>query len=227
MLELMSEAMGRFHEEFVVQTANTKALIEETYRLRYQVYCVERSFLDGSDERETDEFDPYSYSTVLINKASGAVVGSARLILGSDRCPTDSFPMQQLCQGQLPPGVNINTAAEVSRFAISKERRSRASTALMRLALVQGLVDLSAELGLESWCAVMEPCLLRLLEMSAIRFKPFGQPVEYHGLRQPCYNRLDELLEGVAVERLELWAFLTRNGALWRRPVAPEVAVAA
>lgn len=227
MSESILDAVHRFNSDFEVKTADTPDLIEETYRLRYQVYCVERNFLSGNAGTEVDEFDSCSRHTVLINKASGAVVGSARLILGSSRHPHDSFPMQHFFDGQMPPGINLDTTAEVSRFAISKERRSQTANALMRLSLVQGLVDLSAGLGLVHWCAVMEPCLLRLLEMSAIRFKAFGPLVEYHGLRQSCFNRIDELLEGVAMERLDLWAFLTRNGGLWSRRHAPALAAAA
>lgn len=227
MSDSILEAIHRFNNEFEVKTANTPDIVEETYRLRYQVYCIERHFLDGNAGIESDEFDSCSRHTVLINKTSGAIVGSARLILGSSRRPHDSFPMQHLCSGRLPPGVNLDTAAEVSRFAISKERRSQTANALMRLALVQGLLDLSAQLGLVHWCAVMEPCLLRLLEMSAIRFKAFGPLVEYHGLRQPCFNRIDDLLEGVATKRMELWNFLTGNGGLWSARHAPALAVAA
>jgi N-acyl amino acid synthase of PEP-CTERM/exosortase system len=87
----------------------------------------------------------------------------------------------------------------------------------MRLALVRGLVALSAQLGVTHWCAVMEPSLLRLLRATSIFFENFGPPVEYHGLRQPCYNGVGDILDRVAEDRPLLWQFLTANGALWDR----------
>ena len=43
---------------------NDPELMERSYRLRYQVYCVERGFLDAGDypeQLERDEFDRYSF----------------------------------------------------------------------------------------------------------------------------------------------------------------------
>ena len=215
-----------FDDEFEVTVANTPELVNEAYKLRYQVYCQERSFLEGKDGTETDEFDKYSYHVLLVNRASREVVGCARLIVGSVSRPNSSFPIQRLYKGALPPGLPGGVCAEVSRFAISKARRSASSTALMRLALVRGLVRLSGQLGITYWCAVMEPSLLRLLHATSIVFHPLGPLVEYHGLRQPCWNHVGDLLDRVASDRPALWEFLTLGGTLWN-PAIREMSLAA
>ena len=74
------------------------------------------------------------------------------------------------------------------------------------------------------WCAVMEPTLLRLLRMTSIYFHPLGPVVDYHGKRQPCFNRLDHLLDAVYLERWALWIYLTKGSKVWRERMDRRVA---
>ncbi len=133
--------------------------------------------------------------------------------------------MLHVCDPSILSPLPVKSTVEVSRFAISKTRRNFATSALSRLGLVQGLVRLSGELGLTHWCAVMEPSLLRLLRATSINFLSAGPLVEYHGVRQPCYNKIADLLAGVAHGRRDIWAYLTQEGKLWRGgPGMPAIA---
>ena len=85
----------------------------------------------------------------------------------------------------------------------------------MTLGLIEGLVRMSIELGIDYWCAVMEPILLRLLSRLGIHFENIGPRVDYHGMRQPCYQRLDRFLERVRAERPDVWEVLTDQGRHW------------
>ena len=56
----MSELYNTFHNHFDVVPADTIGLMEKSFQIRYQVYCVERSFEDVAafpDKMETDEYD--------------------------------------------------------------------------------------------------------------------------------------------------------------------------
>jgi hypothetical protein len=121
--------------------------------------------------------------------------------------------MQLVCPSDLLKDLPIGSTAEISRFAISKERRSGLSDGLMRLGLVQGLVRLSREIGTTHWCAIMEPTLLRLLRRDSIQFHSLGPLVDYHGLRQPCFRGLTELLDSIGSEQPRIWEFLTQADA--------------
>ena len=88
--------------------------------------------------------------------------------------------------------------------------------ALLRLCLIRGIVQLSGELGLTHWCALMEPKLLRLLQMSAIYFHQISGMVEHHGLRQPSCIGLFEMLDRVRQEKPIVWDFITGSGELWQ-----------
>src|SRR5205814_4680838 len=127
--------------------------------------------------------------------------------------------------------------AEVSRFAISKILRRRASdrnkdemTSVgsfsigndrkriipnASLGLMQAIVAMAAKGGVTHLCCVMEPTLLRVLSKLGIHFDPLGPPVEYHGRRQPCYSFLDAQLARIWLERPDVWELVTRDGSLW------------
>lgn len=209
----VAEAICAVREEFDVVVAHSPSLIRQSFRLRHQVYCVERGFLEASGDQECDDFDPHSRHVVLVSRDTRQVVGTVRMVLPSRPDPEDCFPLQRVCQSQLLDDIPLESTVEVSRFAISKELRSGMPTGLMRLGLVQGLVRLSCELDITHWCAIMERSLLRLLRTSAIYFNPLGPLVDYHGPRQPCFSELGTLLDRVGRERPEIWEYLTLNGA--------------
>ena len=213
----LAEAISAFHEEFTIDLADSFETATDAYRLRHQVYCLERGYEPDKGGVEIDEFDAHARHVVLRRRSSGQVVGTVRLVLALPEALENSLPMQQVCESSLVSDIPFATAAEVSRFAISKQRRgpSRAADALMRLALVRGLFQLSEEVGVTHWCAVMERTLLRLLQSSAIHFKPLGPLVEYHGLRQPAVGDVDAILARMKREQPAIWHFVTAGGTLW------------
>jgi N-acyl-L-homoserine lactone synthetase len=215
-MNAISRIIRDIEDEFCVETVIDPSLLERIYELRYQVYCTERGFLPGFGGQEFDEFDSRSRHVALLVRRTGELVGTARMVLSSPLRPHESFPLQKLCCSSLMTRFPLENTVEISRFAISKQRRGATSAALMRMGLVQGLVRLSAEFGVTHWCAVMEPTLLRLMRSTSIYFQSLGPLVDYHGQRQPCYNRLDLLLEAVKEERPEIWRYLTERGVKWQ-----------
>jgi N-acyl-L-homoserine lactone synthetase/HPt (histidine-containing phosphotransfer) domain-containing protein len=216
----LTDAISAVRRDFAAEVANTPELILEAQRLRYQVYCVERGFEKSDNGIEQDEFDIHSRHIVLRRRSDGEITGTTRVVLYDPNASGDSYPMQHVCAASLLHGLPMETTAELSRFAISKQLRG-SSPALIRLALIEGLFRISHELGLTDWCAVMENSLLRLLKSSAIHFRPLGPLVEYHGLRQPCCANIKEIAARMQVERPEIWAFVTHNGQYYGS--APEV----
>jgi hypothetical protein len=116
--------------------------------------------------------------------------------------------------------LELRTSAEISRFGISKARRDLVgvNAGLLRPVLMHAVVLLSAELGITHLVAMMEPSLLRLLKGSGIHFNSIGNPIEYLGLRQCCYAKIDALLARVYKGHPEIWGVLTGGGTLWPAP---------
>ena len=219
----ISSRVKELDDEFDVINVEDEGLLTRIFELRYQIYCTERGFLPGHRGLECDEFDHKSRHIALINRQSGEMLGTARLVLPLCHAATPRFPMQLACDPRVLVDLPMATSTEVSRFAISKHRRPT-TAGLMRMALIKGLIRLSGELGITHWCAVMEPTLLRLLRMTSIYFHPLGPLVDYHGLRQPCFNRLDLLLEALYAERPALWDYLTEGSEIWRQKIDRRVA---
>jgi N-acyl-L-homoserine lactone synthetase len=210
----LTDAIAAAQAELVVHLADTPALVEQAYRLRHQVYCLERGYEPGVNDLETDAYDKHARHVVLSLRGCGTVIGTVRMILPQARQPTRSFPMQAVCDRATLSAVPLRSAVEVSRFAVSKERRniSPAAASLSRLALVRGLVQLSQQAGVTHWCAVMERTLLRLLRSSGIHFEAVGPLVEYHGLRQPAFCELAGMLDRMRAEQPAIWNFVTNEG---------------
>jgi hypothetical protein len=53
-----------------------------------------------------------------------------------------------------------------------------------------------------------------MLAAMGIHFTPVGPLVDHHGLRQPSYCNLSEMLERLKSERFDHWMVVTDGGAL-------------
>jgi N-acyl amino acid synthase of PEP-CTERM/exosortase system len=226
------DMLTRYNNSFRTQRASSSALIRKAQALRYQVYCLERKF-ENQDEHgdglECDDFDGAAVHNLIFHLPTCEAIGTARLI------PLSAVDALQPIRKLLREGglrgrdhFPLATTAEISRFAISNEfRRHRnadgsAGTALERecrtslpfLGLSQELLRQSVARGLTHWAAVMEPKLLRMLAAMGIHFTPVGPLVSHHGLRQPSYCSISQMLERMKQERPEHWMVVTDAGTL-------------
>lgn len=209
-------AIAAADRELSVELARHPSDILEAKRLRYRVYCEERGFEPGTNGLEQDEYDSHACHVLVRSRATRQVYGTVRLVLAEDRSGP-GFPMERVCDNCVLEPLQRFGTAEISRFALTRDRigLSPAAAALLRLYLIQGIVAFSGELGLTHWCAIMERTLLRLLRSSSIHFLPVGPAIEYHGIRQPAIFAIADGLERMRCENKEIWSFLTQDGTLW------------
>jgi N-acyl amino acid synthase of PEP-CTERM/exosortase system len=114
-------------------------LLEQSYQLRYQVYCVERQFLPASDypdKREVDAFDPHSIHVAAIDER-GAVAATARIVKPGGA----GLPLFRYCT--VFPSVTAFDVAgtmtvEVSRVAISRHYARRPGDVVLGGVVVSG-----------------------------------------------------------------------------------------
>jgi len=227
-----------YNRYFEIVPADTAERLDAAYRLRYQVYCVENPFENADehlDERERDQYDPHSVHSLLIHRSTGAVAGTVRLVLPQ---AGKRLPITHTCEHPVlenPQTLPPESTAEISRFAVSKQFRRRATDKLgvdyalverppdadgfdrrviphITLGLMKAIVRMSWERGITHWCAVMEPALLRLIGRLGLEFQPMGPLVNYHGMRQPCYGDANAVLTGMRRQRRDAWALITEDG---------------
>lgn len=217
------DLLENYNQHFAVVRANTAQLLDQVYRLRYQVYCVENSFEDSAehlDGRESDAHDETAEHILLLHRNSGAAVGTTRLIMPHLITTCRPLPIQHVLASadrQAFDRLPIRQTAEVSRFAVSKKFRGREGNdqRLMRyitFGLMRGIVQTCIEYGISYLAAIMEPSLIRVLLRFGLEFEPIGEQVEHHGVRQPCVARLADLLEGS--RPTPLWQFVCIREAL-------------
>lgn len=124
-----------FYTQFEVINAETPALLDQVYALRYQIYCVENPFENPADHprgRERDAFDDRAVHALVRHRASGLCAGTLRLVLPDPARPDAPFPIETHCDEVLQRslegwigGLPRQRVAEISRFAVSKEFRRR------------------------------------------------------------------------------------------------------
>ena len=168
-------------------------LLQQSFELRYQVYCLERGFLPA--ERyptaiETDAFDAHSLHIGTLDPL-GALVGTARLV----RPSAEGLPIFEHCQ--LSGGVELQrarvTGVEVSRLAVSRQyRRSRDGGGALVVALYRSLYEVSKTFGYTHWLVATEPSLQRLVAKFGFPFRQIGPEVDYLGPVAPYLMDLSE-----------------------------------
>ena len=244
----MNDIVAAFHEYFEVIRANTPELLREVFRLRYQVLCIEQRLpgFDASrypDEYERDNYDDHSSHVLLLHRPSGNFVGTARLILPDPDHPKKFFPLE--LHTRLDPLLfDLGTlprqhTAEVSRLLIMRRFRQRQedngkfeSNTVVEdsrikkprrfphpmLALVVGLISMSAEHKITHWVSIMDPALNRLLSHYGLQHDPIGPIAEHHGPRRPYHLDLTSMLDRMYINHKQIWELLTDYGKV--RPMS-------
>lgn len=235
----MTHLVEEFKKNFKVIQADTPELIEQSLALRYQVYCVEKAFEPSAnfeDGKETDAYDARSVHSLVYHRGLERHVGSVRLVLPDPEAPQAPFPIECLCPTLRAPRVKASVAgafrvAEISRFAISKQRRHGKPGRRNRVAPIAGpdnsllphatlalfaaIVRMSAHQGVTHWYALMEPTLARLLSRFGIYFETVGPMVRHRGRRQPVMGAIDTVLAKMYLERPDVWRLITDFGRHW------------
>jgi N-acyl-L-homoserine lactone synthetase len=211
------QEMGRTSRQYCVEVVSTPEQLREAYHLRYLVYCLERSFESPQDDMEIDMFDNHARHVLLRDTDDGLVVGTVRVVLSNVNNLHDSFPMQLLCETTFLVDIPLLTTGEISRLALSKQRRGpgRSNDTLLRLLLWRGILEISMTERLTHWLAVAEPSNIRLHARHSIHLDPVGPMILHRGRRQPMVGVIDNVLRKTRSESFPVWDFITDGGRLY------------
>lgn len=152
----MNDFTGFFKRHFQVLTEQDRETRREAFRLRYQVYCIEKEFEHHqafADGEERDRFDPQSLHGVVKHRHTDTAMGTVRLVRRHKDNVVTGFPLEHskptllsrhgITERVLPRA----TTAEISRFAISKDYRRGIKAApaqgndAMRAGAFRGRID--------------------------------------------------------------------------------------
>jgi len=194
-------------------------LLEQSYRLRYQVYCLERRFLPAEcypSGQEIDRFDRQSLHVGAMSP-SGELVGTARAVKPSEM----GLPVFEYCT-PFPHETEFDPAnprlVEVGRLAVDRRFLRRQRHALSGVAttspparprafrgreqrrvgtdvlvtLLAAMYRETRRIGASHWLAAMEESLSSQLIALGLPFRAFGPPSNYYGMIVPYQMALEE-----------------------------------
>jgi len=221
----LEKAKKRFWDRGVAfpgKLVEDMADLEKLYKLRYDVYCLQKGFLNPDnypDKCESDIFDQHSLHFGAFDELGNAL-GTLRLIRNSHQ----GFPMLDHCQIDVPEDI-LDRAGEISRLAVSKIIRKRVGDGEYGMAidgraidekpkirplnnrrqhrpdivvgLYKSLYQESRKSGITHWLAVMEPGLLKLLKRFYFNFEAIGPEVDYYGPVRPYMVSLESIEDQV------------------------------
>jgi N-acyl amino acid synthase of PEP-CTERM/exosortase system len=176
-------------------------LLQDSYRLRYQVYCVERGFLPAGEYPlafESDAFDSNSIHVGAVDDR-GHLAGTARLVLPIDgtlptvhHCTADTIDRQLWGPER--------RWAEVSRLSVSRSYGDGAKDGVHPVQRGPILIEVSRvlylasqEIGVTHWLVSIERSLQRLLTRIGFPLRQLGPEFDYLGPVAPYSLDLDEL----------------------------------
>jgi N-acyl amino acid synthase of PEP-CTERM/exosortase system len=160
---------SHFQDYFRVTLARAPDLLEQVYRIRFDVYC--REFQYEREEScpgglEQDEYDPCSLHCLIVHRRSNASAGCIRLILPPAAEPEFLLPMERFCGHSLTDPLRHPSrwpradVAEVSRLAVHTRFRRRPGESESPTGVVAYDADFSLDerrtfplLGLALFCA--------------------------------------------------------------------------
>jgi N-acyl-L-homoserine lactone synthetase len=157
--------------------------MDESHRLRYQVYCVERGFLDAADypdRRECDEFDRYSLH-LGVTDPDDSLLATARLV----KVNMVGLPLFRHCRlypRELDFFQDQTRVAEISRLCVSRSlRQRRIGSVSVAINLYRAIYQASKRNGFTHWLVATEPSLQRLLASLKVPFREVGPMTDYYG----------------------------------------------
>ena len=154
----------------LVESAEEKEFI---YKLRYDIYCKEKEWLDSSKYSRRLENDKYDKSSIHFGAfdVNNILVGSVRLILPQDSM---SIPIEEAFE--IVPNLN-QKRVEVSRLVIPKNRRGFD----ILMGLIRTIYEWAIENNVTHAYATIENNLLNYLVRKSYPFKQIKNGKDYFG----------------------------------------------
>lgn len=156
--------------------------VEESFRIRHQVYVGERGWhdLDRPDKREVDQFDNDDAVYLLaLDETNGRVLGGSRLISSlKPHLMSDVFPMLASMR-PLPISQDVY---EWTRFYVIPEMRERHALSQVACEIYCGVQEFCLKQGVSQLSIVTEPYWIPRFMRLGWNPMPLGLPILWQGM---------------------------------------------
>jgi N-acyl amino acid synthase of PEP-CTERM/exosortase system len=230
--------VSHYNEFFYVSRVNTPELLDQAFKLRYEVYIKDCGYEFhnpyAADEIEKDNYDEQSHHCLLFHKPSNKPIGYIRLIPYKNnsgyRLPIENF------------GINFNKSivgqlrkpqiGEISRMAIHPSFRRRLSDKLylfedyhnstdsrfrvnyLPACLVLACGALMDDNHIEYSVALMEHKLAVLIKKYGILSKKIGDSIKLNGKRTPYIMSAEKFHANLTSDLKELFEIIHNELAI-------------
>lgn len=226
----------------------------ELFKLRYDVYCIERAFLNADDAFDGMEFDDYDDRSThfAAYTMDETLIGTVRLVTPR---PLQPFPFQLHCATfshfRMPAH---HQCGEISRLAVKRTHRRRradsvrgipgfaplrqqplmltpeverrnTNSPMLLLGMYREMYRHSRAKGIRYWFAAMERSLAYSLEKMGFLFRAIGPVSDYYGEVTPYLLDLGELMPELAARNPPLGAWLEEKPLVFAEPRSSHVKV--
>lgn len=154
----------------------TDEQLRQAMQLRYEVFCLEKGWIDAATcdgEIETDEYDADAVHFLAFHD-DGRLLGTCRLLQGS----CQELPAARYLDLEAL-GLDSALVVEVSRMAT--KRSSRTAGLLVMLGLTQVMLEWGVPRGIKAWVSVADAPLFTVMKRVGMPIIAEGSPVEYLG----------------------------------------------
>lgn len=223
-----------FDDQYEVLLADTDEARQINYRLRYQVYCLDRRFEPPErfpDGMESDGHDDQAAHFIVRERRTGEWRGATRVILSAP----EELPMNQACQflnnvrqmgaerimemSRLlitrPPTPPVPTLYDIKARVTDAEQQRGAGGS--DSAILLGLIRAAQRYGLENQFSHMvfltTPALARILRRLQLDLRQVGAPCEHRGLRAPFLLSLTDGFDQLASQSEPMRSFFESDFA--------------
>jgi N-acyl amino acid synthase of PEP-CTERM/exosortase system len=189
----VAPGQNMFDEQFETVIADTESSKAIHYKLRYQIYCLERRFESPgafSDQQETDIYDKNSVHFIVRHRDSGQWVGAMRLVLAiPTKLPLTRVSIIDTDSIQDHKGAVV---AEASRLCVlpsrqwgTTERLDIVHPSIVTLALIRAAREYNLTHNIQFSYFLITSQLARILGRVGIEITAVGPITHYRGVRRP------------------------------------------
>jgi len=154
-------------------------ILEDYFRLRYQIYVVERRWmdLDRPDKREIDQFDRDDAVYLLGLEGRNIVAGMRLVPTIGPTLLSELFP-----QLALNGPVRRHDVFELSRIFVVRSRRGEHAGPRAEAVIQAAAMEYGLSIGLSAFTIVLESWWLPRLLDQGWQARPLGLPVEINSM---------------------------------------------
>lgn len=226
--DYLENHFDRRNDPYLTLIPTTNELLDIYYRLRHEVYCEERKFIEKQENfLEKVKSDDYAIPILLYHRGLNMFIGAIRVILPQADLPYNGLPAIELetspfhdCYLTQTLPFPADKTAEISRIVISKKRMETVRKYFIVESQTQTVPPI-AHLFKKVYQVFQEHEYNYFITFQAVGLTPIlkrvGIPLIKAGpafydcgaYRQPSYNAFDDLHKYVETYSRKLYNFYT------------------